>query len=113
MRLRRQTIESFPDPTHTSLEAAFLDQKVAGQFHGMDYVYVPSLMDNGMWCVGIAVANEDGHYPIRGSSEFEFDRFDLCVIFCHGMNRHIRVPLDHVAEIIASTMGGRTYRGRP
>jgi len=101
--------DALPDPTHNNLDAALLDQKVAGVFQGKDYAYVPVVTERG-WEAGIAVANEDGYNPIDGFRSFPDQ--DTARAFCNGMNKHIGLPMDHATGIIVSTMGGYSYRGR-
>lgn len=100
--------ESLPDPTHNNLSAAILDQKVAGVFEGKDYAYVPVVAERG-WSIGIAVANERGYNPIDGHT---FPSHEQARTFCDGMNKHIGLPMDHASDIVVSTMGGHSYRGR-
>ena len=98
--------DAIPDPTNNSLNAALLDQKVAGIFEGQDYAYVPVVNDNG-YGIGIAVANEDGYNPVGGMS---FNSYAEARLFADGMNKHIGLPMDHVTGIVCSTMGGYSYR---
>lgn len=103
-----ETEERAFDPTHGNLEAALLDQKIAGLFVGKDYAYAPVMQDNGKWGIGIAVANEQGYSPVLGS-KFEWSDYREASRFCDGMNGHIGLPRDHAASLIASTMDGMGY----
>ena len=94
------------DPTTNDLAAALLDQKVAGEFTGKDYAFVPVVSDNGFG-IGVAVANEAGYCPVTG---FSFPDYKAAGTFCDGMNKHIGLPDDHAMQIVCSTMGGRSYR---
>jgi hypothetical protein len=91
------------DPTNTRLDAAILDQVVAGKFHDKDHAYVCVHQDRE-WTVGIAVANERGYTPVGGSPTFA--SHDEGTRFCRGMNKHIGLTEDAVDAIIISTMGG-------
>lgn len=99
--------DAIPDPTHNSLEAAILDQKVAGWMAGQDYAYAPIAMDQGFG-VSIAIANQDGTTPVYGFRTFK--HYDEAATFCDGMNKHIGLPMDHAVAIVCSTMGGMSYR---
>lgn len=90
------------DPTNHSLEAAILDQKVAGAFHGKSYAYVSVIRETGQaWGIGIAVEGERGYNPIDGIG---FDRHYEAKEFCAGMNLHIGLSEHRMAEIVCSTM---------
>lgn len=97
------------DPTNRRLDAALLDQTVAGMLAGRDYAYVPVVADGDRWGAGIAVANESGFHPIA-SEAFLWDDLTPCEEFCDGMNAHIGLSEDRATEIVISTMGGRSYR---
>jgi hypothetical protein len=91
------------DITHTHLEAAILDQVVAGAFAGQAYAFV-SVYHEGAWRLGVAVANEPGYCPITGkvfSGSAESERW------ADGLNVHIGLSKHQAVEIIGSTMGGR------
>lgn len=109
--MNREPLPRPSDPTHSSLAAAILDQKVAGIFRDKHYAYAPTSDEQtGKFRPGIAVANEDGYHPVD-YSDFIFDTFEQCSEFCRGMNHHINLPDDYAVAIIASTMGGFSYRG--
>ena len=92
------------DITHTWLDAALLDQVVAGKFHGRSYAFVPVMRDSGKpWGLGIAVENEGGYSPIDHDS-FSWDEYDKAYDFCQSMNRHINLDPRREIQIIASTM---------
>lgn len=101
------------DPTNHNLNAAILDQVVAGSFPpGTAYAFVAILRDDlpRQWGLGIAVANESGYNPVSAeATEFSWDYYKDADEFAKGMNRHIGIDWKQEAEIIASTMGGRRY----
>lgn len=99
------------DPTTQSLEAALLDQKVAGTFMEKPYAYIAVLSgadaDSKMqWAIGIAVEDEQGYNEIRGE-QFMFAQHAEARTFCDGMNRHIGLSVTRETEIICSTMRSR------
>ena len=89
------------DPTHSNLDLALLDQKVACQFTGQRYAYVavtspePSL--------GIAVEGEPGYTPVEGLT---YDSYDAAASIADGMNLHIGLSVCDALMIVGSTMGG-------
>jgi hypothetical protein len=90
------------DITDTHLEAAFLDQKVAGIFHDKAYAFV-AIHDGTL---GVAVANERGYCPITGPS---ISSYDEAKTWAKSLNKHIGLSEDDAALIVISTMGGRRY----
>jgi hypothetical protein len=93
------------DPTSKSLEAALLDQKVAGMMGDQSYAYVPVVGGSKTWMIGIAVEGQDGYNPIDGGL-FEFDYDAEATAFANGMNKHIGLTPRRAAEIVTSTMRG-------
>jgi hypothetical protein len=93
------------DITSKSLEAALLDQSVAGAFFDKTYAY-NAVYNNG-WQLGVAVANERGYHPIAGKT---FEDQAEAKEWADGLNAHIGLTKDAIARIIISTMGGRAYR---
>jgi hypothetical protein len=91
------------DITTTHLEAAIIDQKVAGEFQGKPYAFI-AVVARGGWQLGIAVANELGYNPIDGKS---FATQAEAKEWADGLNRHIGRDADSVLAIISSSMGGR------
>lgn len=91
------------DITSTHLEAAIIDQTVAGSFGDKPYAYTAVLFDGG-WQLGIAVANEQGYNPVGGKT---FDTQSEADKWAKGLNEHIGLSAERVASIIISTMGGR------
>lgn len=91
------------DITNRILEAALLDQKIAGAFHGKRYAHVAVACDGG-WQLGVAVANEAGYHPIEGKT---FDQQFQATAWADGLNEHIGLSKEEAARIIVSTMGGR------
>ena len=91
------------DITSTHLEAAIIDQLVAGRFHYAPYAFVAVLTGNSDWRLGVAVANESGYNAIIGrrfADKAEADRW------ADGLNRHIGVHGEEWLRIIASTIDG-------
>jgi hypothetical protein len=93
------------DFTTTHLEAAIIDQVVAGEFAGKTYAFVAIIHEG--YKLGVAVANESGYSPIGGKM---FDSFDEAKTWAKGLNEHIGLSAEQVAHIIISTMGGKTFR---
>lgn len=91
------------DITNTHLEAAIIDQTVAGVFSDKVYAFVP-VYEDGAWRLGVAVANERGYNPIGGKT---FDREADAREWADGLNTHIGRDEDIAARIVISTMGGR------
>jgi hypothetical protein len=95
-----QEYERVIDPTTNSLDAAILDQKVAGMFHGQAYAYV-AVLKKSMFGVGIAIDGEHGYYSVDG---LEFKTYGEANDFCLGMNRHIGLTFTRQIEITVSSM---------
>jgi hypothetical protein len=92
------------DITNTNLEAAIIDQKVAGTFWEKLYAYVAVIDEKEGWALGVAVANEKGYSPIGGKTfKWKVEAQELA----DGLNQHIGLTRDQVAQIVISTMGGR------
>ena len=89
------------DITNTHLEAAILDQKVAGEFQGKVYAFVGVINDG--YQLGVAVANEQGYSPIEGK---KFDSYDEAKQWAKELNEHIGLSYDAALDIIGSTMFG-------
>jgi hypothetical protein len=89
------------DITTRYLEAAFIDQKVAGEFQGKAYAFV-AVVHKG-YGLGVAVANEQGYSPISGKS---FDSYDEAKQWANELNDHIGLSRDAVLDIVSSTMFG-------
>jgi hypothetical protein len=83
------------------LDAAIIDQKVAGEFHGKVYAFAP-VIENG-YRLGVAVANESGYSPIAGKT---FERYDEACQWANELNEHIGLSKDEALDIVGSTMGG-------
>ena len=81
------------DITNRHLEAAILDQKVAGAFAGKTYAFV-------------AVKDETGYNPISGKT---FHTHDEAKQWADGLNEHIGLSKAEALNIVGSTMfgGGR------
>ena len=93
------------DITTLNLDAALLDQKVAGQFGRKPYAYV-SVVAVGGWALGVAVANERGYSPIAGKT---FKTMDEADAWADGLNEHIGLTREDRIRIVISTMGGKEY----
>jgi hypothetical protein len=89
------------DITTKYLEAAFIDQNVAGAFFDRRYAFV-SVYNEG-WQLGVAVANESGYNPISGKT---FKDQDEAKEWADGLNAHIGLTDLAALQIIGSTMGG-------
>jgi hypothetical protein len=92
------------DITNRHLEAAIIDQKVAGEFAGKTYAFV-AVIDEG-YKLGVAVKNETGYNPISGKT---FRTHDEAKQWADGLNEHIGLSKDEALNIVGSTMfgGGR------
>ena len=100
-------MRTITDPTNHSLEAAFLDQKVADLFRYQQYAYVPVMNEHGKpWAIGIAVENENGYTPLVAET-FRYATRDEAAEFCDGMNHHIGLTDHRACEIICSSMRSR------
>lgn len=93
------------DFTSTNIEAALLDQLVAGEFRGKTYAFV-ALAEGGGYILGVAVANEQGYNPVGGKV---FDDFNTAKVWAKGLNDHIGLSVENAAGIVISTMGGKPY----
>jgi hypothetical protein len=91
------------DITNTNLEAALIDQSAAGAFPDKLYAFT-AVIENGAWCLGVAVANEKGYNPIPGK---KFKTQAEAKEWADGLNKHIGRDDHSVMAIICSTMGGR------
>jgi hypothetical protein len=89
------------DITSNHLEAALIDQSVAGQLFDKRYAFV-AVYGEG-WQLGVAVANESGYNPIAGKT---FKNQDEAEQWANGLNDHIGLDKLAALQIIGSTMGG-------
>ena len=94
-----------PDIT-TNLEAALIDQRVAGTFRDKAYAFVAVNGDSG-WQLGVAVANERGYNPVTGKT---FVGHDEAQEWADSLNRHLGRDEKLVHAIIGSTMGGLRFK---
>ena len=90
------------DITSTHLEAALIDQNVAGTFHDKPYAFV-AVIDDNAWRLGVAVANEAGYNPIAGKT---FAHRAEAKHWADGLNKHIGLSDTQALDIISSTMHG-------
>jgi hypothetical protein len=88
------------DITNTHLEAAILDQKVAGAFHGKTYAFV-AVINTSRYMLGVAVKDEAGYSPIDGKT---FPTYDEAKQWADGLNEHIGLSKDEMLDIVSSTM---------
>lgn len=88
------------DITSTHLEAALIDQNVAGAFPDKLYAFV-AVVAKGGWQLGVAVSGEPGYNPISGKA---FKSQSEAKEWATGLNKHIGLSEDDYFEIIASTM---------
>lgn len=89
------------DITTNNLEAAILDQKVAGALQGKRYAFIAVLNGDGAWSLGVAVQNEGGYHPIDGKT---FADMAQAREWANGLNEHIGHDHRSAAEIVASSM---------
>jgi hypothetical protein len=92
------------DITNTHLEAALIDQYVAGAFQGKAYAFVPVVAKGG-WELGVAVRDERGYSPLRGKS---FADQDEARQWADSLNAHIGLTDEQAIEIVCSSMRGRS-----
>lgn len=88
------------DITDGNLEAAIMDQKVAGAFAGKRYAFLTYELAKGFG-LGVAVHNEAGFYAIAGK---EFPSREAADAWADGLNRHIGLTHTEQQEIILSSM---------
>lgn len=91
------------DITNSNLEAAIIDQKVAGEFQGKRYAFA-AVVAQGGWQLGVAVENEPGYAPIDGKS---FAQQAEAKQWADGLNRHIGLSDEDAMNIIITTMRKR------
>jgi hypothetical protein len=87
------------DITNTHLEAAIIDQKVAGEFAGKVYAFVGVINDG--YQIGVAVTNEQGYSPISGKT---FERYEEAKQWADSLNEHIGLSKEEVLDIVTTTM---------
>jgi len=90
------------DITSTHLEAAILDQVVAGAFAGKTYAFTAVCGAEGGYRLGVAVKDEPGYCPIGGK---DFADFLEAQRWASGLNEHIGLTDYAATLIVASTMG--------
>ena len=88
--------------TNEHLDAAIIDQKVAGEFQGKVYAFAAIVDANG-YGLGVAVANENGYSPIQGKT---FNNYDEAKRWARELNAHIGLSQDEALDIVGSTMRG-------
>lgn len=91
--------------TSRYLEAALIDQFVAGRFAEQFYAYNSVYSDQGKWILGIMVANEAGYSPLAGKT---FNNEAEANTWARELNKHIGRSDSDVIDILVSTMGGRS-----
>jgi hypothetical protein len=93
------------DFTVLNLEAALLDQIVAGRFFDKPYAFVAVIGDDG-WQLGVAVANQNGYTATSKTFTTETEARE----WADGLNRHIGIAKETEIRIIVSTMGGMSFQ---
>jgi hypothetical protein len=88
------------DITSTNLEAAIIDQKVAGAFRGKAYAFVAVTTEDG-YQLGVAVEDEPGYSPIDGKT---FSEHAEAKQWASGLNRHIGLSPERTVAIVMTTM---------
>lgn len=86
--------------TSEHLEAAIIDQTVAGQFAGKRYAFV-TVCGKEHYGLAVAVANDSGYNPIGGKN---FDSQGEAKAWADGLNHHIGLTDEEALKIILSTM---------
>lgn len=94
--------------TTRHLEAALIDQSVAGAYPDRPYAFTAVIGDGG-WQLGVAVANERGYNPLPGKT---FKDQAEAKEWADGLNEHIGISDETAAHIVISTMGGRHFDPR-
>jgi len=94
------------DITSLDLQAAFLDQEVAGMARGRAYCFVAVVGYPKGWKLGVAFANEQGYIATTKDFKTEAEARD----YAERMNQHIGRSDDECMRIVISTMGGQRYR---
>lgn len=89
--------------TSQHLEAAIIDQMVAGQFQDKVYAFTATLNDKDNFILGVVVANEHGYSPVVGKT---FKTYEEAKRWANELNAHIGRSQDEVLEIVTSSMGG-------
>ena len=82
------------DITSKYLEAALLDQSIAGAFQGKPYAHIAVCTNRG-WVLGVAVANERGYNSTNKKFETEKDAKE----WADGLNEHIGLTKDEEREL--------------
>lgn len=93
-----------PDITNTHLEAAFIDQNVAGWFPNQRYAFIAVHKEGGGWQLGVAVEDEPGYNPIAGKTFTTHREADE---WATALNEHIGLSADEALLIIVTTMRER------
>ena len=94
--------------TSRYLEAALIDQIVAGQFANKKYAFVATVAF-GHYGLGVSVANEEGFSPIAGK---EFTSYDEAKQWASELNAHIGREPREAMDIIGSSMFPRKEQRR-
>jgi hypothetical protein len=94
------------DITNSHLEAAIIDQKVAGAFAGKRYAFAAVIQKDG-WQLGVAVENEPGYSPVDGKT---FTLQAEAKQWAEGLNKHIGLSDEDALSIIITTMRGPRAR---
>lgn len=89
--------------TQTHLEAAIIDQEVAGIFGRISkrWCYVAVMRGDGEWGLGVAVEDEQGYHPIDGKT---FPTRAEASEWANGLNDHVGLSETESTAIIVSSM---------
>lgn len=91
------------DITTLNLDAAILDQKVAGEFQGKRYCFIAT-QHGDQYILGVAVQGERGYNPIRGKA---FGTQAKAAEWANGLNEHLGLTAEQATDIVISTMHRR------
>jgi hypothetical protein len=98
-KIKRKDFLKVTDITNQHLEAALIDQSVAGAFNGKLYAFV-AVSSNG-YGLGVAVFEEQGYNPVGGKS---FTTYGEAKEWADGLNAHMGLSKKAALDIVSSTM---------
>lgn len=88
------------DITSEHLDAAVIDQAVAGEFSGKRYAFIAARKQDAH-ILGVAVADEVGWSPVEGK---QFGSRDAAQDWADRLNTHIGLTTNEAVKIITSSM---------